>query len=66
MSRKTTSFDSYYESLQTTVKLSPEEQENSMKFNFDNDFIGNQSLDFESLEFETSCFFKNYDSNSDI
>lgn len=37
-----------------------------MKFDFDKDFIGNKSLDFESLDFETSCFFKNYDSNSDI
>ena len=57
MSRKTTSFDSYYESLQTTAKLSPEEKgANELKFNFDTDFIGSQSLDFDSLEFETSCF----------
>eukprot|EP00347_Sterkiella_histriomuscorum_P024320 403331539 len=63
MSRKTTSFDSYYESLQTTIKLSPEEQENSMKFNFDQDFNANSSLDFESLEFEASCFFPELFSN---
>ena len=48
MSRKTTSFDSYYESLQTTAKLSPEEKgANELKFNFDTDFIGSQTLDFD-------------------
>eukprot|EP00347_Sterkiella_histriomuscorum_P007828 403347410 len=59
-SRKSTSFDTYHDSLQTSCRLSPEEREGSMKFNFDEDFINSQSLDFESLEFETSQYFNNF------